>query len=599
MRRPVALITISVVLLGTALAGVNVGCGSKSVTLPSINDPLYSRPIADPAAIPKFENPLPLPQRIDLQAGGGLDMYMGETSQDLGLQGPNPSEPLMTKVWGYGLQPDAISYPGPTIVAASNVPVNVNWHNGLGTSYPLAIDATISNAFSQAPYKGNTVTQLGVPAVPHLHGGHVESASDGLPEAWWTSLYEADPANPLYRGPDFMKTMYTYENSQEAATLWYHDHTMGFTRLNVYMGLAGFYFLRDATETALIASYQIPSGPNEVELVVQDRMFYPDGQLAYPDAASDSELWQGGTSVQPEFFGEVILVNGKAWPVMDVQPQKYRFRILNGSDSRFYNMTLGTDAGVSPIFTQIGSDDGFLPAPLARPSLLVGPGERCDVVIDFSDPALQGQTIIVRNDAASPFPDGDPVNPDTNGQIMAFRVGSAPVVDPVVLPAALRAPIAPLVQMGATRQLLLFEATDVYGRLRPSLGTVIGGYSSYMYPITENPGLNDVEVWEIYNTTMDAHTIHLHLVSFQALNSQEFEATQDPTTGSLTDIQLSGDIKPPAPENAGLKDTLIMYPGEVTRIIATFDKPGMYVWHCHILSHEDHEMMRPYHIGPM
>ncbi len=600
MRKLAALLAATLMLLSMVSSGVLTGCSKQAAPLlPSITDPLYTRPIADPAAIPKFVNPLPIPSRVDVQAGGTLDMYMGETSQDLGLLGPNAAKPVMTKVWGYGTQPNGVSYPGPTIVAASNVPVNVNWQNDLGFSHPLPIDPTFSYALSDAPYKGHTISELGVPAVPHLHGGHVESESDGLPEAWWTPLYHTDTANPLSRGADFVKNVYAYDNSQEAATLWYHDHTMGITRLNVYMGLAGFYLLRDATENALTATHQIPGGANEIELVVQDRMFYPDGQLAYPDTAADSPSWPGGPSAQPEFFGDVILVNGKAWPVMDVQPQKYRFRMLNGSDSRFYNLKMAAGADAALGFTQIGSDDGLLPAPLQREELLMGPGERCDVVVDFSDPALLGQTIIVTNDAASPFPDGNQVNPDTAGQIMAFRVGSTPVTDPALLPAALRAPLVPLKQKGATRQLQLFESMDGYGRIRPSLGTVIGGYSSYMFPVTENPGLNDVEVWEIYNTTVDAHPIHLHLVSFQVLGSQEFSGTQDPVTGALFKIVLSGASEPPAPENAGGKDTVIVYPGRVTRLIAHFDKPGMYVWHCHILSHEDHEMMRPYFVGPM
>ncbi len=605
-RQIIVMLVLATLLLGIPFGGLFVPAAqAQAPPLPAIVDPLYVNPIADPMAIPKFVNPLPIPGRIDMTAGGSMDMYMEETYQDLGLLGPNPTTPLLTKVWGYGDQAGAVSYPGPTLVAEKDTPINIDWWNDLGYSHPLPVDPYVHYTFSHPPYEGYTISDLGVPAVPHLHGGHTESESDGLPEAWWTPAYHGDPANPLYKGMDFVKSTYTYDNDQEAATLWYHDHALGITRLNVYMGLAGFYLLRDPNEENLIASNSIPSGAKEIELVIQDRMFYPDGQLAYPDVPAVNMPgflpWPGGPSAQPEFFGDVILVNGKAWPVLDVEPSQYRFRFLNGSDSRFYDMWMTAPVNTTaPLrFTQIGTEDGLMPVPVDRRKLLIGPGERYDVVVDFSDPALLGQTIILRNNAKAPFPKGTTVDPNTSGQIMAFRVGSTPVVDPVTLPATLRPDIAPLVQDGATRQLLLFEAVDEFGRLKPMLGTTADGVQTWVDPITENPMLDDVEVWEIYNTTMDAHPIHLHLVAFQVQSRQKFTAAQDPVTGALTNISLKGKQRAPDPTETGWKDTVIMYPGEVTRVIAKFDRPGLYVWHCHILSHEDHEMMRPYYVGAM
>ncbi|HSC77425.1 MAG TPA: multicopper oxidase domain-containing protein, partial [Candidatus Acidoferrales bacterium] len=395
-------------------------------------------------------------------------------------------------------------------------------------------------------------------------------------------------------GFGWTKETYVYDNDQRAATLWYHDHALGITRLNVYAGLAGFYLLRDAEELGLVADGRLPTGPYEIGLAIQDRMFFADGSLFLP---ANSEVEEGpDPSVEPEFFGDFILVNGKAWPYLDVEPRQYRFRLLNGSDSRFYNLYLSSG---EPIF-QIGTDQGLLYAPVALNRLTLGPGERADVVIDFSDPRLAGQTIILKNNARAPFPKGDTSDSRTVGQIMAFRVvkpldAGYPLTP---LPSQLlSSPIAPLVQTGPTRSLLLFEGEDEFGRLQPALGTTDDGMLMWGDPITEHINLNDVEVWDVYNTTEDAHPIHVHLVQFQILSRQKFRGAQDLMDGSLTNIRLLGQLKPPEANEVGWKDTAQMFPGEVTRIIAKFDRSGKYVWHCHILSHEDHEMMRPYDVA--
>ncbi len=592
------------------------GSGNIFAQLTPVVNPLYSQPVADARLIQKFVNPLPIVPRLDLtNPTGTVDMYMGQGLHDFGLL---PGTPLNATVWGYNTNSSVFGYLGPTIVAKENNQLNIQWHNNLPNTYPLPLDETLHWAYAghmgmQSMYN---ITQDGVPAVPHLHGGNTESASDGLPEAWWSSITNVT-------GADFVKTLYTYDNNQEAATIWYHDHALGITRLNVYMGLAAFYFLRDDNEFNMIANNQLPSGAYEIEMAIQDKMFYPNGQLAYPDMPwmnmPGFAPWAGGPSVQPEFFGEVITVNGKAWPVLDVEPRKYRFRILNGSDSRFYNMTLSTNAKtVKPFWwTIIGSDQGFLNAPLSQRELLIAPGERYDVVVDFSDPALRGQTIIVRNNAKTPFPNGVTVNPNTTGQIMAFRVGTTPVVDPVVLPATLRpAPVATLIPNN-TRKLMLFEGMDEFGRMQPMLGTIdptnpnpdLDGTLMWNDPTTEKPIFGSTEVWEVYNATVDAHPMHLHLVQFQILDRQKFSATVLPKMnmahnhsmsmgGKLTNIKLKGKATKPGIYEAGWKDTGIMYPGEVTRIIAKFERIGEYAWHCHILSHEDHEMMRRFEVVP-
>jgi spore coat protein A len=604
--------------------------------------------LLDPTEQPKFENPLPLPVRIDATAGGSYNAFMRETTQWLGLESPD-GMPLMTTVWGYMIpfpmsppepgvdqvavpegptrQPRA-TYPGPTLVAMRDVAVNVRWHNqlpsynfdfpGLG-GHLLPVDPNLHLA---RPIRG------GIPTVAHLHGGHTESPSDGLPEAWFTQGWRET-------GPQFVKRNYHYDNDQEAATLWYHDHALGITRLNVYAGLAGFYLLRDDNELGLTASGVLPGGPYEIEVVIQDRMFTSDGQLFYP--SSDPEVEEPGfeplppgPSVLPEFFGDFILVNGSAWPVLQVEPRKYRFRLLNGSDSRFYVLELRDDmlAGTAQPFLQIGTDDGLLPMPVALDRLLIAPGERMDVVMDFSG-YTAGTELYLRNygpdepfkgfNANRTLNDGEggtlpPADPQTTGQTVKFVV-SLPLNEGVPNATVntgtmLRPDITPLMQDGATRNLVLFEGLDQYGRLQPLLGTLDEGSLAWFEPITENPMVDDVEVWEVYNATEDAHPIHLHLVSFQIQNRESFSGYVEDKPqlqhdgsygegGVLTVTGLGGDAQPPAANEAGWKDTAVMLPGQVTRVIARFDREGRYVWHCHILSHEDHEMMRPFYVGPM
>ena len=536
-----------------------------------------SSALLNPLSQPKFVNPLRIPGVLDLQSGGFASIAATQFSQWLGLRDGSGS-PLPTTVWGYGG-----SYPGPTILARKNTPVNIEWKNELrsgGTPLPhlLPIDTSIHWADPQhshgAGYSGP------VPIVTHLHGGHTASSSDGHPDAWFTP-------GAAYTGRLYQQ-VYQYDHSQDAATLWYHDHAIGITRLNVYAGLAGFYLLRDQEELDAIAANALPSGPYEIGLAIQDRMFTENGQLFYP--SEPEEYGQPTPSVLPEFFGDFILVNGVTWPVLDVEPRLYRFRLLNGSDSRFYRLFLSSGQA----FLQIGGDSGFLPAPVWMNQLTLGPGERADVILDFR--GRTGQSIVMRNVARSPFPKGDVADPRTTGQIMMFRVSVPLGSTPIATLNGIGRPVTPLTATANPRRLLLFEGMDSYGRLKPALGTLSGAFD-FTDPATETPALNSVEVWDIFNTTEDAHPIHVHLVQYQVLSRQGFRATQNSTTGALSNIQLLGQPRPPEPNESGWKDTAIMYPGEVTRIIAKFDRPGEYVWHCHILSHEDHEMMRPLIVG--
>lgn len=561
-------------------------------------------PTLDPILHPKFQEPLPVPAVLDVRTGGNLNIKMKKSTQWLGLRAPNGKK-LNTQVFGYGT--GVATYPGPTILAKRNAALNVLWDNKLPNAHLLPIDYSLH----MAEWPANA----GIPAVAHLHGGHTESASDGLPEAWYTRNFSV-------KGPDWVKATYFYQNDQEAATLWYHDHALGITRLNTYAGLAGFYLLTDDNEEALIAQNVLPDFG--FGLSIQDRMFTTGGGLFMPfmGMADPVDCPNGANpdplpmpSIVAEFFGDFILVNGMAWPYQNVEPRKYRYRLLNGSDSRFYNFQLSNGM---PIMV-IGTDNGLLHQPVMATSLIMGPGERYDIILDFTN--FANTNVVLQNTGPDEPYRGNNGNPDVTrptGQIMQFRVGATATVPNATITAStiLRPAIAPLPydENTVVRKLVLFEARDQFCRLRPQLGIydpdagTMNGSLLWDEPITENPDLNATEIWEIYNTTMDAHPMHLHLVSFQILGRYghsgmaELMGYDPHGMGSKLVMTNPGTLTSmggPAAHEDGWKDTGIVPPDQMMRVIAKFDLPGLYVWHCHILSHEDHEMMRPFYVGPM
>ncbi|MBC3839351.1 multicopper oxidase domain-containing protein [Streptacidiphilus sp. 4-A2] len=538
----------------------------------------FTTPIADSAAIPRFVNQLPQPVRLDGRRTNKINMVMRQTSLDVIGGGYG----LLTPVWGYGpLASDnphgraLVSTPGPTILARRNALLEVNWLNDLPNQHMLPVDRSIHWAGYPTPSGG------GVPTVVHLHGGHTDPVSDGHADAWYTATG--------HTGPAYRTTRYRYENTQEAATLWYHDHALGLTRLNVYAGLAGFYLLRDEAEDELIAGL-LPSGPYEREIILQDRFFYPDGRLAYPDKAAP----MGGPSpsIIPGFTGDVAVVNGVAWPRLDVEPRMYRFRVLNGSNSKTFALRIrGQEPSQNPWplpVYQISTDGGFLERPLRLTEPLpLAPAERVDLVVDFS--GLANQEFTLTHDASSPG------TVDVL-QLMRFRVDRpldtrAPVTG---LPERLRkAPYEITRPATVTRRVLLTFRSDEYNRTKLMLGTVDKGPLTWSAPVTETPALDSTEIWEIYSTMQGTHPIHLHLVEFEVLGRWPFTAVlQD--DGSLTDIVVDeAHGQKPFPTERGPKDTVQVPKAMVTRVKATFDKRGMYMWHCHLLEHEDHEMIRP------
>jgi spore coat protein A, manganese oxidase len=372
----------------------------------------------------------------------------------------------------------------------------------------------------------------------------VPADSDGYPEDHFA--------------PGEQSKLYTYPNGQQAATLWYHDHALGITRLNVYMGLAGFYLVRDDAEDAL----DLPRGEFEVPLAIQDRTFWPDGQLYYPD------MWH------EHFYGDKILVNGKVWPYLEVKQGKYRFRLLNGSNSRTYKLALSNRAS----FWQIASDNGLLSVPLPISELVLTPGERADVVIDFQGYAA-GTEIVLSNSAPTHYPGTPGVGVVPN--VMQFRVvgqtGHTSALPASLVPVVPTDPSSALLQ----RTLELRQVASACPGHTEGMWTIDG---EEWHAITEEPRLGTTEIWAWKNPSSITHPMHMHLVSVQVLDRQEFD--------SVTGVPF-GPLIPPAANELGWKDTVQAPPGHITRVIARFeDFAGLFAYHCHILEHEDHEMMR-------
>lgn len=588
----------------------------------------------------------------------------------------------VTTLWGYGNHDleqifvggggFGVTFPARSFIVQRFSPITVNWANNLldTNNSPLphlvGVDQTIS---MQADPQGAPIA--GVPIAVHHHGGNSLEEFDGGPDQWFTpQRKQVGPGITTKNSmPGADHLTYEYKNDDEASMHWYHDHGEGVTRINAYAGLAGLYVIRDANEAALVNANLLPTGEQEVPVVLQDKVFQADGNLAYTGdspafngwntlAPGDVKLLPGfsppaydpnseltvvtGTQPThvPEMFGDVICVNGVAWPNLRVEPRQYRLRLLNGSDSRVYNLSFG---GLR--FFQVGTDVGLLNFPVSLSTITIFPGERKDIVIDF-DQVPMGTRIVVTNDANFPYPSGDPsyvpndprnptldpaakakgdpwatimqievskplsetVNKKTRlGQFTLLRGRAAGT--PLLLP-FLWAPAGPV-----RRHILLGEGCDEYGRIMPLLGTVYGssgtvldvdaGTKQFHDAPDICPALGATEVWEFWNTTVDSHPIHMHLVRFRIANRQRFtgEVQAKAMASGWTGVKFSAQpvLDPrasPAPlTEQGWKDTVVCPPGFVTRVVVKFDKPGKYVYHCHILGHEEHDMMRWFQVG--
>jgi spore coat protein A len=497
-----------------------------------------SRPngaLFDLRTLEKFIDPLPLPALATPSLKNGVAEYRLEMRE---FQKKFHRDLPPATFWGF-----AGSCPGPMIESRAGKPVAVEWVNNLPTRHLFPIDHTLHGAEADKP---------AVRTVTHLHGARVPADCDGYPENWFVPGQSA---------------RYLYPNEQDATALFYHDHSMGITRLNSVAGLMGLYILRDEMEDAL----RLPSARYEIPLVLFDRSFRADGQIFYPVSTNPASPWVS------EYYGGGILANGALFPYLEVEARTYRFRVLNSSNGSFYRLTIGRDAAPgskSESFFVIGGDQGMLPSAASVESLLIGPGERSDLLIDFA--ASPAARVYLRSDT---------------GAILQFRVASDKVTDNFKIPATLRK-LDSLAITPATpnRNLTLGDSQDRVGHSKMML---LNG-CHWSMPVTEKPVLNTVETWSFINLTDDSHPIHLHLVRFQILERRKFDLNAYLLTKQVV---FTDPPTPPAAAESGWKDTVRVDPLSVTRIAAHFGPyTGRYVWHCHMLEHEDNEMMRPYEI---
>jgi spore coat protein A len=522
----------------------------------------------------KYAQPLPLPGAgIVVGTPSGRNEYSFTQTQIARQLHPDlPPTPLWAYDDGSGLGGQAGSF-GMAIVAQSGTPLTVSYTNNLPDSYPswLPVDTRL------------TPLDREVRLMTHLHGGFVAADSDGNP---------AVTPRGFGRG-DTQRVFYTNQAPQmPASLLWFHDHGMGTTRLNVFAGLAAAYIIRDEFDTGLEPNpIGIPGGQYEVPLVVQDRRFRPDGTFLYPSSGIDGATWIG------EYFGDTMLVNGKVWPFLDVEPRLYRFRILNGCNARILSLDVG-----GPTFWQIGAEGGMWDVPVSASRMVLAPAERADVIVDFS--RFAGQTLVMKNHkprrpVSNPAPELEPV--------MQIRVGTTvtrkgPSSIPSELPGGRR---ADLVSPVRTRFITLNEIdTD-----EPTWFLNLNGVHFDEGPVTEAPKVGTVEDWVYINMTGDTHPMHTHLVTFQVIGRTPFdvdafeEAYEGPhgVPGGIDPTSFAtGPMLAPDPDERGFKDTVKANPGYFTTIRAKFDlpedviAPQTYVYHCHIVEHEDNDMMRPF-----
>ena len=644
-----------------ALAGVGHGAGGAMNMVSAAGTVDCAAAFGPTPAHTSFSQQLAIPRRVDRRNSTtpvNLFMKTGTHTFQDGLPAAN--------TMGYALSNTATDvYGGPTIETAKGTPLTLRVTNALG-AHPLAnfVDEKVmgTQAMDEAMPRGTV----------HLHGAHSEAKFDGLPNSTFSP------------GQSFT---YTYTNDQDATGLWYHDHAWGLTRLQVTAGLAGQLWMRDRYDTGNADNaLGLPSGNFEVPLTIQDRTFNADGQLSYPIGphcgvaglpADYPNQWS------PESFGDVATVNGTMEPNMNVAKATYRFRVLNGSNARFYHLRIAlVDAAGNPTaqnlpFAHIGTDGGLLNAPVQESDVLLAPAERADLLIDFSNLAA-GTKWRVMNDALAPYPgggDGD------LPQVMQFTVTAktGPVLpiptslrgsrgQPALLPAVVGVNgDAKIGGLNATSKRTIFlneiaddltnPATITGEPVHVLVGNQFYGNGTTMQPRTSNveaPAINSVEEWVIVNTTGDAHPIHIHLTQFRLIDRQSIitDANGDTTYVTQRLNCDGGDAKPnkcvaapglpnpevagtgpwPAPSAApyltgpatpatgaelGWKDTIIAYPGTVTRIVVPFGGTaagipspyvgdakgatvqrfvGQYVFHCHILEHEDNDMMSPLNV---
>jgi FtsP/CotA-like multicopper oxidase with cupredoxin domain len=576
---------------------------------------------APSAPLASFVDTLPVPQRlVATEHDGRLTVRMRAAVHRFHRDLPDSS------IWGY----DG-TVPGPTIEAERGKPVTVEWRNELDgrlpvvvTIAPQATDVDGVPAQCVPGLSGGTPDQyaaaLAGHTVVHLHGGLTPASYDG----WAENIFA--PGQPA---------IFHYPMDQRAALLWYHDHVMGVTKFQVYAGLAGLWIVRDEREREL----DLPEGPPfEVPLLLQDRNFDVDdrgclsGQLLHK---TDRETM--------EAFSPFTVVNGKVWPILDVEPVTYRFRVINGSNARTYRLVLlrGGEPELERII-QIGTDHGLrrMPARLPSDGLMLAPAERADLLVDFSHLGL-GSELTMLNTAIAPF-DGAPFPAadaedaaSLNGllpypQVMRFRVVPGPATRRSIPPdlATDYGPPAPDALAGAPRRAIALVERELDQKpnmlTMRELAIADEDYSGPLITVTDNkqttryravaahfedattffPMLGQYEVWQLINLTGDTHPIHVHLDPFQIVARRPIRCRI--LEGGIQDLDIAADVtleRDPDDDldhtiddnELGLKDTVRVNPNEIVEIAIRFTAYiGRYMYHCHILEHEDRDMMRPF-----
>jgi FtsP/CotA-like multicopper oxidase with cupredoxin domain len=598
----------------------------------------------DPTTITKYVTPLFIMSKMPpASTAGGIDTY--EIAARRFQQQMLPAGLGSTAVFGYGCPGQAGTFhvPSRTIEASVNRPVRVSWINQLTTAqggylpHLFAVDPTLHWANPPGGVAGRDSRPLftstpgpytgPVPIVTHLHGGHSFEDSDGYPEAWTLPAANDIPSGYASVGSyhDQFMAEFTarvgigwpagtavsqYSNDQPATALWFHDHALGMTRLNVHAGLAGLYLLRGGAMD--LPAGVLPSGRYEIPLAIQDRSFNTDGSPSFPTTRDTfGDVPAGGPYIpytdvppiwNPEYFGSTITVNGNTWPVLTVEARRYRLRVLNMCNARYLSMKIVTNPLAArpvtpalPIWV-IGADGGFLPAPAQVDAASLSAAERLDLIVDFTGVPSGTQLYLINEGPNEPYGGGtidvdyQPSDPNTVGQVMKFVVTAPTSADTTIPPASLRLPSQSRLSTASTvRTLSLNEMESTFFAGAPAmamLGTLnadgTGNPMMWSHAITETPKANTAELWEIHNFTEDGHPVHVHQV--------EFEVVERQSAGGVT--------RPPESWETGRKDTVIALPHEITRIKPAFDIPGLYVWHCHILDHEDNEMMRPLRVVP-
>lgn len=592
-------------LTGATIGAMTIGTGISGLIKP-----------ASAAPLTKFTDALIIPP---VAVPGVNASYPGADYYELSIQQfeshkfhssfPNP-----TKTYGIG----GVAYLGPTIVATKNKKVVVKFTNNLPLGPHLMSSAIDTTVMGSSPIDPVPDAQY-PPATPpdpwidenriaiHLHGGKTAPEHDGHPRRWFSPVGSTQ-ANPYPENPGIGSYIYEFSNEQPPAFLWYHDHAWGITRFNPFCGIAAAYLLRDQPENDLLNGtniygynrnlQKIPTGEFDIPIVLQDKFLGADGAMLYPNIGDTlyHPKWV------PEYFGDSSIVNGVYFPYVNVQKRRYRLHILNGANARFFNLYFNNNVP----FYIIGSDQGFLPQPFMRRNILISPGERFDAIVDFTN-VPSGTMMTLQNDAQAPYPSGEPSN--ALPEIMQFKVIPRVGQDTTTPPMYLRLP--PIAAINAPpkpwKEIVLRENADEFGNPYEVLLDGKHFPDSLDNPlITERPG--QIDVWQFVNLTVDAHPMHLHLVGFKILNRQSFNAdAMKPVWDAWVaggrvgprpsvDAYLTGNVRAPAPEELGWKDTAKAYPGEVLRIISKFDLPsgttsGRYVSHCHILEHEENDMM--------